>query len=168
MKHHRCHGERGGTSAYVIWGKKRNSEFIPVPGAEWGGRKTTNKLPFSDVFLQTQNNKSQHDFYGQQNSSLNQNTDAGRRRSGPVSPTGSSGRRRGRLTQHAVANASFSQHNADSQTNEERSLTTFPAWNPSEGTHVFEYSNKSCQSGPLNKENNSWQRKRNQFILYCM
>lgn len=127
-------------------------------------------LLFSDVFLQTQNNKSggksHHDFYRQQNSSLNQNTDAGRHHSGPVIPTGSSGCHREQLIQHIVSNTSFSQHNPDSQTNEERSLTTFAAWNPSEGTHLFEYSNKSCQSRQLNKNNNnSWQRKKSIHIV---
>lgn len=99
VKHHRCHGERGPSiqgplSDQYTWsdldvGQKNKLNSFQCQELN-GGKKNT----FSDVFLQTQNNKSggksQHDFYRQQNSSLNQNTDAGRHHSGPVLPTGSS------------------------------------------------------------------------------
>lgn len=68
---------------------------------------------FPMMFLQTQNKKSveksQHDFYRQQNSSLNQNTDAGRHHSGPVPPAGSSRCHRGQVIQQFLTPASVKQ-----------------------------------------------------------
>lgn len=151
-----------------MWGRKSTHNSFQCQEVEWRERN----LPCSDVSSdsKTTNREGNHDTtYRQQNSPLSQNTDAGRRHSGPVLPPGSSGCHRGRVIQHIVSNSGFSPHKSDSQTNK-RSLTTFSAGNPSEGTR----SNKSGLGRQLNKKkkktNNSWQRKKKKKKInsYCI